>query len=191
MPNWALRDYIRIYEGALDAGVCRRLVESFEGQPRLQRPHGGDDRPGLESSHWTALNVSAVADRNFVARFRKLIGAALEQYNLELGLGIPVPNSQLHGDLVIKRYEPGGHDRFQLHYDSVNRAANRYLVFLWYLNDVYEGGETAFPYLGLRVAARAGRLLMFPPYWMYQHEGIAPRSNAKFILSTYLLFDQS
>ena len=61
-------------------------------------------------------------------------------------------------------------------------------MLLWYLNDVAEGGETRFPQLGITVPARQGRLLVFPPYWMYQHEGLAPESGDKFILSTYLLF---
>jgi prolyl 4-hydroxylase len=31
-------------------------------------------------------------------------------------------------------------------------------------------------------------MLIFPPYWMYQHAGLPPLSNEKYILSTYLLF---
>ena len=88
----------------------------------------------------------------------------------------------------MKRYRPSTDERFQLHFDSVDHLANRYLVLLWYLNDVERGGETRFPELGLEVAARAGRLLIFPPYWMYQHEGLPPESGDKYILSTYLLF---
>jgi hypothetical protein len=42
----------------------------------------------------------------------------------------------------------------------------------------------------MRVEARAGRLLVFPPYWMFQHTGEAPLSGEKYILSTYLLFPQ-
>ena len=61
-------------------------------------------------------------------------------------------------------------------------------MFLWYLNDVERGGATRFPGLGVEVAARAGRLLIFPPYWMFQHEGLPPESGDKYILSTYLLF---
>jgi len=30
--------------------------------------------------------------------------------------------------------------------------------------------------------------VVFPPYWMFQHAGLAPVSNDKYILSTYLLF---
>ena len=64
-------------------------------------------------------------------------------------------------------------------------------MLLWYLNDVSEGGETRFPQLGLSVKPATGRLLMFPPYWMYQHEGEPPNSGDKFILSTYLLFGET
>jgi len=41
----------------------------------------------------------------------------------------------------------------------------------------------------LKVKPQCGRLLMFPPYWMYQHQGLPPISGEKYILSTYLLFD--
>ena len=88
----------------------------------------------------------------------------------------------------MKRYRPNSEEQFQLHFDAVNHLANRYLVVLWYLNDVAEGGETRFPHLGFSVQPKAGRLLVFPPYWMYQHEGTAPHSGEKYILSTYLLF---
>ena len=61
------------------------------------------------------------------------------------------------------------------------------LINYWH-NDVERGGGTRFPKLDVEIAARAGRLLMFPPYWMYQHEGLPPESGDKYILSTYLLF---
>jgi prolyl 4-hydroxylase len=60
---------------------------------------------------------------------------------------------------------------------------------LWYLNGVEQGGETSFPQLEFAVKPETGRLLMFPPYWMYQHQGLPPISGDKYILSTYLLFE--
>ena len=103
---------------------------------------------------------------------------------------MPVPDSPLLAPLVLKRYAAERNERFQLHFDSVNEVCDRYLVFLWYLNDVQEGGATRFTDLGIDVTPRAGRLLMFPPYWMFQHVGAPPVSNDKYILSTYLLFDK-
>jgi prolyl 4-hydroxylase len=183
-----LQHYIRVYDDGLDAPLCRQMIESFAGLARFQKRNGRGVRSGLEESSWTELNVTRLSDEAFTLMFRMKIDAALERYNRDVGLGIPLPNSRTTADLVMKRYRPGTDERFQVHFDAIHHVANRYLVLLWYLNDVEEGGETRFPQLDLAVAPRGGRLLMFPPYWMYQHEGAPPRSGDKYILSTYLLF---
>jgi hypothetical protein len=190
MPMPDLPHYIRTYDNDLDAELCQRLISSFAALQRFQKVNGRGVRAGLENSAWTELNVTRLSDAGFLELFRGLIDRALDRYNADVGLHIPIPNSALTSDLVMKRYRPGGQEKFQLHFDAVNHVANRYLVLMWYLNDVAEGGETRFPQLGSAVAARAGRLLVFPPYWMYQHEGTPPASGDKYILSTYLLFQQ-
>ena len=183
-----LSHYVRVYDNNLDAGLCRQLLDSFDRLQRFHTINGRGVRAGLEESEWTELNVTRYADAGFLAMFRDLIDLALERYNRDVALSIPIPNSPLTSDLVMKRYHSGGDQRFQLHFDAINHVANRYLVLLWYLNDVTAGGETRLPALNLTVAPRAGRLLVFPPYWMYQHEGVPPVSGDKYILSTYLLF---
>jgi hypothetical protein len=183
-----LHHYVRIYDHSLDPRLCARMIESFSGLERFQQKNGRGVRAGLEGSAWTELNVTRLSDQTFLHMFQQLMGDALERYNRDVGLQIAIPNSQVTSDLMMKRYRSGVDERFQLHFDSIHHVANRYLVFLWYLNDVESGGQTRFPQLDLEVPARAGRLLMFPPYWMYQHEGVAPVSGDKFIVSCYLLF---
>ena len=183
-----LRHYVRVYDGSLEPALCARMLDSFGQLARCHQANGASVRRGLEDSAWTELNVTRLADEAFLASFRRTIAAALARYNADVGLAIGVPDSGATSDLVIKRYQPGGTERFQLHFDAIHHVANRYLVLLWYLNDVAAGGETCFPQLDLAVAPRAGRLLMFPPYWMYQHEGRPPLSGDKYIVSTYLLF---
>jgi prolyl 4-hydroxylase len=186
-----LRHFIRVYDQHLDATICRRMIESFAELEQFQRPNGRGIRAGFDESAWTELNVTKLSDPTFLRNFRAVIDQALERYNQDVGLTIRLPNSFVIADLVMKRYRSGHEERFQLHFDAIHQVANRYLVFLWYLNDVASGGETRFPQLQYTVPARVGRLLMFPPYWMYQHEGIPPQSGEKFILSTYLLFTAS
>jgi 2OG-Fe(II) oxygenase superfamily len=186
-----LPHYVRVYDNQLEPGLCRRMLESFEGLARFQVVNGRGVRRGLEDSAWTELNVSRLADQAFALDFHRRIDAAFDRYNRDIGLTIPLPPAPKHSDLTLKKYRPAGNERFQLHFDSIYSVANRYLVLLWYLNDVIKGGETRFPQLGLSVKPAAGRLLMFPPYWMYQHEGVAPHSGDKFILSTYLLFGET
>lgn len=183
-----LRHYVRTYDHDLDPTLCRQMIDSFSALERFQRVNGRTLRAGLEESAWTELNVSRMSDAGFQRLFRGLIDRALDRYNRDVALPIAIPNSPLTSDLVMKRYRPGRQEQFQLHFDAIHHLANRYLVLLWYLNDVDGGGETRFPQLELAIRPQAGRLLMFPPYWMYQHEGAPPLSGDKYIISTYLLF---
>ncbi|HEY5102233.1 MAG TPA: 2OG-Fe(II) oxygenase [Steroidobacteraceae bacterium] len=183
-----LQHYIRVYDDNLEAPLCRQMVESFAALARFQQRNGRGVRKGLEDSAWTELNVTSLSDKAFIQLFRMRIDTAVQRYNSDVGLTIPLPSAEKTADLMMKRYRPSMEERFQVHFDAVNQYASRYLVLLWYLNDVAEGGETRFPQLDYAVAPRVGRLLMFPPYWMYQHEGRPPVSGDKYIVSTYLLF---
>ena len=189
LPGTDLRYYLRTYDAHLEPALCEKLIASFNALSRFQQQNGRNIRAdALADSSWTELNVTRLSDAGFLTFFRSRIDHALEAYNRDVQLPIPVPNSAQIADLVLKRYRPGHEERFQLHFDAVNHLANRYLVMLWYLNDVAGGGETRFPQLDIAVAPKAGRLIVFPPYWMYQHEGLMPVSCDKYILSTYLLF---
>ncbi|MEP7244714.1 MAG: 2OG-Fe(II) oxygenase [Gammaproteobacteria bacterium] len=188
LPANDLRHYVRVYDADLEPAFCAQLMGSFATLERFHQPNGRNLRSSLADSAWTELNVTRLSDAGFLGFFRTHIDKALAAYNHDVGLTIPVPNSAKTADLILKRYRPGQNERFQLHFDAVNHLANRYLVMMWYLNEVADGGETRFPQLGLTVAPKAGRLVVFPPYWMYQHEGVAPVSGDKYILSTYLLF---
>lgn len=187
-PATTLERFVQVYDRALPSALCERMIESFEALQRFQRPNGEGQRAGLEDSHWTELDIGPLSDAGFRAMLLDNMHSHLARYVQTLGLTIPVPPTDRTSELIIKRYRPGGEDRFQPHFDSVGEVSSRYLVFLWYLNDVAEGGETAFVDLDLEVKPQAGRLLMFPPYWMFQHAGRAPISNDKYILSTYFLF---
>jgi hypothetical protein len=60
----------------------------------------------------------------------------------------------------------------------------RMLAFIWYLNDVHEGGETEF--LKGKVTPKRGSLLIFPCSWTYLHKGNVPVSNNKYIITGWI-----
>lgn len=184
----SLSRHIQIFDGAFSPALCQQMLSSFHNLERFQRPNGRGVRPGHEESAWTELNLDPLCDNGFRAMILENMHRHCNLYNEALKLPIGIPLTDKISELVIKRYKPTGDEGFQLHFDSLGEKANRYLVFLWYLNDVPEGGGTQFPELGITIEAKAGRLLMFPPYWMFQHIGQPPISNDKYILSTYFLF---
>ncbi len=188
-PVLDLRHYVRHYDDNLPAQLCTKLISSFNELGGFQQRNGRGVRPGLEQSAWTEMDIGRLADADFLQFFRDLVSQALRRYNNDAQLPIALPDSPLLSPLILKRYR-AGQDRFQTHFDSINTVCDRYLVFLWYLNDVTDGGQTWFPGLDTGIAPRRGRLLMFPPYWMYAHQGQSSPTQDKYILSTYLRFPQ-
>ena len=186
--GFSIERCVQVFDNALTPEFCAQMVQSFNQMNQFHIPNGRGHKRGLEGSAWTELNISPLADAGFKGFFMKQIDDYLGHYNERLKLPLPVPNRPRIEDIRIKRYRVGGEEKFEPHFDSMDDKANRFLVFLWYLNDVTEGGETEFLNLGIKVAPRTGRLLMFPPYWMFQHAGLPPLSNDKYIVSTYLLF---
>ena len=57
------------------------------------------------------------------------------------------------------------------------------LELIWEIK-IDEGGRTL--YNDISIEPEQGKLIMFPPLWMYPHAGEAPKSNDKFILGSYL-----
>jgi hypothetical protein len=129
-----------------------------------------------------------MADLEFQQFFERQVVDYHARYNARLKLSRPISPVEKLTDFMMKRYRASANERFQIHFDSIRQHSNRYLVFLWYLNDVKRGGETWFPELDLKIEPQAGRLLIFPPYWMFQHAGLPPQSDDKYILSTYAVY---
>ena len=59
------------------------------------------------------------------------------------------------------------------------------IAFQVYLNDVHEGGRTIFSD-DVNITPEKGKMIMFPPLWLFPHAGEKPKSNAKYILGSYL-----
>lgn len=70
-----------------------------------------------------------------------------------------------------------------------NKALHRTLLFLIYLNDVEDGGETDFYYQDISVKPKAGTMVIAPCGFTHTHRGNVPRSNDKYVLTSWLLYN--
>ncbi|MBJ2136731.1 2OG-Fe(II) oxygenase [Paraglaciecola chathamensis] len=70
-------------------------------------------------------------------------------------------------------------------------ALHRILLFMFYLNDVEEGGETEFYYQDLSIKPRKGTMVIAPAYFTHTHRGNVPISNDKYILTSWVQFNQA
>jgi prolyl 4-hydroxylase len=59
----------------------------------------------------------------------------------------------------------------------------RHLVFMTYLNDVTDGGETEFIQQEIKINPRKGLTLIWPADWTYTHRGITSLTQGKYIVT--------
>jgi hypothetical protein len=99
------------------------------------------------------------------------------------------------GNINLQKYRAGSggyhhwHSEFYPHpTDARQDSLHRVLVFMYYLNDVREGGETEFLYQGVKLSPQAGSLVLFPTDFTHTHRGCVPISEDKYILTSWVLF---
>ena len=93
-----------------------------------------------------------------------------------------------HGIFGVKIQKSELGDGFHnWHFDNCGPENHqRILVFILYLNDVEDGGETEFLYIPKRVKPEAGKLVIFPAGFTHSHRGNPPITNTKYILTGWL-----
>ena len=75
--------------------------------------------------------------------------------------------------------------------DANCEQLHRALLFLVYLNDVDEGGETEFFYQQRAVKPRRGSLVIAPAGFTHTHRGNVPLSGDKYVLAGWVLFNRA
>lgn len=178
--NQTLADHILVVDDVLAPADCQRLIDRFEASDKLeirQRDYGYSFTQLDLSEAWPEEHgmLAKVFLRHF-NDYRRAVGARFW------------PSSFALEHIRLKRYLPNGRDAFLPHVDVVDQlSARRFVTAMIYLN-APDGGETVFPELDICVKPEAGKLLAFPPLWLFPHAGLPPRERPKHILHTYLCY---
>ena len=95
----------------------------------------------------------------------------------------------IYNDFHINKYECKNEGKYDYHIDRYLTKGidqERHITFIWYLNDVDEGGETEMRG-NLRIKPESGKLLLFPSTWTYPHCSRKTISNDKYVIVGWLM----
>jgi len=176
--------YVKVYDDVFSEDDCGLLISLFESaKSELDIVEGHRFFRVVD----TTLNDAFDDVRDAVVN--KFI-EVIKQYCDDCGVKeYQWPDEVRFEDFRMKKYD-AGYGQFSPHVDVNNLHDNRrFLVFFLYLNDVEEGGETSFTDYGVKVKAKRGRVLIFPPTWTYPHAGEMPISGDKYIIGGYLHYN--
>jgi prolyl 4-hydroxylase len=92
----------------------------------------------------------------------------------------------------IQHYTPGqGFHAWHTERSSGRpRISARHLVFLTYLNDVTDDGETEFFHQKLKVKPEKGLTIIWPTDWTFTHRGVTSPTQEKYVATGWLSYNQ-
>lgn len=176
--------FVRTYPNSLPHDVCDQLIQLYEQHPGYHTRYDQNGYPNMDQFDFTINRGINLELHKFLVNHAL---RSLEQYKMDVPEAKFWPEKYSFEDFRVKHYSAGGVDRFDEHVDVKSiPSAVRFLIFFWYLNDVEEGGETEITNLGLKIKPEKGKLLIFPPFWMFPHIGHPVVKGDKFLLSSYM-----
>ena len=98
------------------------------------------------------------------------------------------------GPVNLQRYEAdeGGYPYWHSeHYPRDEDSLHRVLLWTVYLNDGFGDGETEFVYQNRKITPQAGSILIAPAGFTHTHRGNRPTGGAKYIGTSWILFQRA
>lgn len=174
-----------------DTAMCDELVKFFEANPIKQNL--GAIGGGVDESQKKTTDISIKPKQleqeeykifnTYISNLVNCFNDYKEQWPfLNTIKGIEI------GTFNLQKYSPGGH--FSAVHTERDSAANKHrvLAFMTYLNDVEEGGETAFHHYSITVKPKKGKTIIWPAEWTHAHSGGLVKQGCKYIVTGWIQF---
>lgn len=101
-------------------------------------------------------------------------------------------------DINMQHYKKGVggyHHWHSEHYphprDPSQKSLHRTLLWLVYLNDIDDGGETEFFYQQTKVRPKQGSIVIAPCGFTHTHRGCVPKSSDKYVLASWVMYNHA
>lgn len=174
------RDFIRVYDDALDDDLCDDLIAYHCRRHDTGRTHAGIVGGGYNTLTKKSEETALYPGECLRDRLTEVFVNHRIRYLGEVSLGLPPTLEFRDRHPIVSRY-PKGVGHMDVHNDLQPSSITRELTFVAYLNDVDIGGETHFPNQNMTVRPKKGRLVIFPPFWMFPHSSALAESNDKYV----------
>ena len=171
-----------------DVSVCDTIIKFFENNTQLHHA-GYVNEWEVNKEIKASTDMSLPIEQEFLTDYRNGLQSCLEQYKKDYD-GIPDKMSSwgIVENINIQRYKPN-EGYYEYHSERTSlEVANRMMVFMTYLNDVKEGGETEWYFQKTKIQPRKGLTVFWPTDWNFLHRGNPAPKETKYILTGWYNF---
>jgi hypothetical protein len=187
-------DFVGIFDDYFSDQFCDGIIDLFEWRLENSKTFERTEQKHIKDDAATTLNPASIEQMSFgmdnvgsfLYEFNDVFwNQCYSEYTNKYSTLTDYSNHSIFTYKVQKTLPGQGYHVWHCE-DCNNFYSKRIGVYILYLNDVAEGGETEFLYLKKRVEPRKGRLVIFPPNFPWTHRGNPPLSNEKYILTGWV-----
>jgi hypothetical protein len=194
MKTTQIEDFIGVFDGYFSQAFCDDLIRYFDLQRTMNKTYDQKiDNNGLKRltnnlplvSPTTLTFVSEDLGHiynHFIEVFwKECYSQYIDKYSI-------MQDMKQHTIYSVKMQRTDPAEGYHVwHCENMDQiSSKRICLFLLYLNDVNQGGETEFLYQHRRIEPKAGRLVICPAYYTHPHRGNPPLAGSKYILNGWL-----
>lgn len=179
------QDFIGSYSNSVDSQFCKDVIDSFEYYQNIGAVFCGDNQ--FEDScagrfDWSIdlTNMSPHMKDDASNYLNRRLQEYYDEYCHVFGTLKKQPMFSL-SQKVQKTPTGGGYHVW--HSENDFTMQSRCLVWMIYLNDDYDGGETEFLYYKKRIQPEKGKMLIWPAGYTHTHKGNMVLSGNKYVIT--------
>jgi hypothetical protein len=196
----SIDNFVFVKENAFSKEFCDSVINDFESYKSKGLARSGQSGIGVNDQvkNTTDLNIYDFPELNekysetLTSTFNEVLSNEFLgklPYQKEFDKDQLFFNPTFYELMQIQKYTQNkGHYNGWHAEDGNFEMSRRKFVFILYLNDVDEGGETELLYTGLKVQPKKGQLLIHPAPYPFVHKGHTPISDNKYIVTTWLSY---
>jgi len=180
----SIDNFVRVYDNCLDQESCERMIAEIKLAKESSVMLPDSDQPDMKRKDSSFL----LYDRNpsLNTSFNACLDIYVSKYCDDFPLLREYEISSFHNKMQETEVS-GGYHNWHCENNQIS-TSSRILTWLFYLNDISEGGETELLYQSMRIKPKAGRLAIFPAYFTHAHRGNPPLSKTKYIATGWYYF---
>ena len=180
-------DFIGSYSNFIDSSLCKNIIDTFDYYQNIDAVFCNGEQTNNTCAgrfDWS-INLKVMQahmpelPQNFL---NQQLSYAWNEYTTIFGnLRDNGPHYSI--DQKVQKTPTGGGYHIWHDENGMQSTSDRVAVWMIYLNDDYEGGETEFLYYKKRIQPERGKLLIWPAGYTHCHKGNMVLSGSKYVIT--------
>lgn len=185
-PLGTYDDFIGMYENALSSEFCDRIIGAFDHYQKVKSVWCEDtqfDNSIAGRFDWAidlanmTIEMDGMPERDLNDSLMKCFEEYIHQYG-------HLKSGKYYSTTQKVQKTPAGGGYHVWHDESTDLDhCMRAMVWMFYLNDNFEGGETEFLYYHKRIVPKKGTLLIWPAGLTHAHRGGLVLNGMKYVVT--------